>query len=77
LGAAEPELTQIWSGTACHISGTDKDWWYEFKFVLPAHAAAGTYRILGFSGNDQANNSSNLWTDQLKKAKMFIGFTNG
>lgn len=77
--AKEPTITNGMStgGTACRVSGTAKDGWYEIKMVVPAHAAAGTYKLMQFWGTDAAGNQRNLNWDQLKKAKLNIGFTNG
>lgn len=76
--AKDPVITNTWSsGTACRISGTAKDGIYEVKFVIPAHAAAGTYKLSNFWANDRASNQRNIGWDDLKKKKLNIGFKNG
>ena len=74
--ATDPDPANL-AGTACRISGTDKDGVYEVKFILPAHATSGSYRIRSVYAADFANNSRHLNWDQLKKLKLNIGFKNG
>jgi hypothetical protein len=77
-GAKDPVLTNgMGSGTACRISGTAKDGLYEVKVIVPAHAAAGTYKLNNFYANDNANNQRNVGWFDLKKLKLNIGFKNG
>jgi len=81
-GDCNPDKTHAGNPTEngaaiCRISGTAKDGLYEIKFIVPAHAAAGQYRLSNFSATDFANNEKYLsWTD-LKKLKLNIGFKNG
>jgi hypothetical protein len=76
--AKDPDISTMGSsGTACRISGTVKDGIYEVKVVVPAHAAAGTYKMTNFWANDRASNQRNIGWDELKKKKLNIGFKNG
>jgi hypothetical protein len=77
-GAKDPVLTNgMGSGTACRISGTARDGMYEVKVIVPAHAASGTYKLVNFYANDNANNQRNVGWFDLKKKKLNIGFKNG
>jgi hypothetical protein len=64
-------------GLGCRISGNAKDGIYEVKFWVPAHAAAGQYRIFGIQATDKANNLGFVSYQDLVKRKLNIGFTNG
>ena len=76
--AIDPTIQTGWSGgTACRISGNNKDGFYEVKFVVPAHAAAGNYRIYNFNATDKANNSGFTMYDDIVKRKLNVGFKNG
>lgn len=76
--AVDPTIQSGWSsGTACRISGTNKDGVYEVKLVVPAHAAAGNYRIYNFNATDKANNSSYMMYQDIVKRKLNVGFKNG
>jgi hypothetical protein len=61
----------------CLISGTERDGTYEISGELPINAAEGTYRLVWFSATDRAGNTKTLETTAIKKAKLYVGFTNG
>jgi len=65
-----------WSQT-CPTSGNDRDGTYEISAELPVQAAEGIYRLVWFSATDKAGNSITLGVAAIKKAKLYVGFSNG
>ncbi len=47
---------------ACLLSGTINDGVWQLKATLPAHAAAGTWKVVSVIANDRAGNTRQWWS---------------